>query len=1268
MTKSSILVCASALALAAVLPAAASVPWVWAAYENVDSFATAGAMEVDGAGACHLCYMTNRDYGLCRWTVRVGPNQWVNALTGQPWPGGQPYDNISQTVFPRMAIDANRNVYIYSATNYDSSLVIKKYSYAGSNTWTLAASVTVPNFQGRVGSIRISPTGDIAVGMSNFPNPPGIAICAGGDIANPSAWTSYVSWDYNEDFVFDGAGNIHLLSNGDYGTGGDGYKVLFLDYYYKKYSRTMQLLNTPIRVTDANIIPDSCRIFDHSLALDGDNVYTCFRIAGYQGLNDAWMWKLIHGTQLVGPINLTPLPDYGPNSACGSAFVYGKNGNIAVAYLRGTVYLPNDIPHTIFGYDVINDRRSDSLNPGMRTTNIAGAMDNQGNLYVHGRADFLIFGMLPGPAGLGRMTGYVRDSGGAPHNGATVRLLGSGLDRVVYTQPDGSYFMGAVPPGTYTATAWKLGYSTDMRGSTVISPDQTTTVNFTIDITQGTITGFVRDTAGMPMSGVTVTAAGIGTYSTTTGANGGFTLGGVAVGNYNVTASKFGYRSQTQTAALAYNGQTTSLNFTLDLWTIAQAKALPSGSSVQLKAKPVTAVFSADGCLYIEEADRSSGIRVSASASGISVGDLVDVAGQITQRLPDGVNAAERQISATSVARASAGAPVLPIAMTCRAIGGAAQGLCPGVKDGVGLNNIGLLVTVAGRVTHKVTTYIYVDDGSKIPDISGRIGVMVKCPSTPSVSVGNIVAVTGVVQGSIPSGWTTNRRFLQMRDWNDLTIVSTAPTTGAIAGTVTNSQGAGISGAAVSASPGGYSTTTGTGGSYSLSNVAPGTYDVTAAATGYVAQTRQGISVTAGQTTGCDFTLAPSAGVISGYVRDTSGSPLSGAAVSTNQGGYTATSNSDGSYAMVNVATGTYSVTASLAGYDSQTRDNVGVMAGQATTVNFSLTPRPGTISGIVKDTSNNPIAGAAVSTNTGGYSTTTNADGSYALTGVAPGTYSVTASKTNYNSQTKTGIVVNPGGSVSCSFNLAPQPGTISGYVKDTSNSPISGATVATNTGGYSTTSAADGSYSLAGVAPGTYSVTASKTNYVSQTINNVVVSSNQTTTVSFSLTYSPPVEKLLNGGFEGGFFSFWGGMMPNSWGATWRDPYQYPATVWADYNYGGSRGHVVKLTVPPMNQESGIIQVVSGLTPGKSFTFSADAYQFQQGCNVWLAVDPNGGTVLPAKTVHFLNVTGQWNRQQFTGTVGAAGVVTVFLWVWHQWDPTGDVYLDNASLMVNQ
>lgn len=455
-------------------------------------------------------------------------------------------------------------------------------------------------------------------------------------------------------------------------------------------------------------------------------------------------------------------------------------------------------------------------------------------------------------------------------------------------------------------------------------------------------------------------------------------------------------------------------------WGIGAVKPLSDGAQVKLHSKVVTGVFVSDGCVYVEDADRASGIRVVTSQGGLAVGDRVRVTGSMATRAVSGYPA-ERQISATAVTKLSSGAPLKPLGMGCESIGGKAAPNLPGAKDAAGANNMGLLAKIVGRITKVLGSYLFVDDGSNVENVSGsgpEVGVMVRCPSTPGVALGNIVSAVGVIEGSIPTGWTANRRYLRLRDMSDLRVLW-PPTTGAISGTVTDAYGTPLSGAVVSTETGGYTATTQSGGSYTVSSVAPGTYTITASKSGYVSQAQPGITVAAGQTTTANFTL--------------------------------------------------------------------------------SLIP-----------------------------------------------------------------------------------------------------------------------------------------------------------------------VEVLTNGGFEGGFTDFWGGRIANSWSAVYRNQSSADNTEWTDYALGGSNGTVQSVYLSFTGGESGIRQTVSGLTPGRGFRFSAYAYASSGNSTCWIAADPDGGTALPSRTAAFPTSIGAWNYGEVTGTVGSAGKVSVFLWVWHQSNPPGTCCFDSASLMV--
>lgn len=210
-----------------------------------------------------------------------------------------------------------------------------------------------------------------------------------------------------------------------------------------------------------------------------------------------------------------------------------------------------------------------------------------------------------------------------------------------------------------------------------------------------------------------------------------------------------------------------------EAWTVGAVKRAAEGTQVALRDKVVTAIFASDWSIYVEDASRAAGIRVAASGAGLVVGDRVTVTGTMSTRVVSSYPS-ERQISSAVVTKTSSGVPLNPIALSCASLGGAAAPGVPGVRDAIGANNMGLLVRIAGKVTKVLGNYVFVDDGSRVGNVSAagpEVGVMVRCPSAPGVVAGAFVSATGIIEGSIPSGWTANRRYLRLRDITDLRVL-----------------------------------------------------------------------------------------------------------------------------------------------------------------------------------------------------------------------------------------------------------------------------------------------------------------------------------------------------------------------------------------------------------------------------------------------------------------------------------------------------------------
>ena len=161
---------------------------------------------------------------------------------------------------------------------------------------------------------------------------------------------------------------------------------------------------------------------------------------------------------------------------------------------------------------------------------------------------------------------------------------------------------------------------------------------------------------------------------------------------------------------------------------IGLARLLPDGTAVTLSNVSVTGVF--DGEFYVEEIDRSSGILV--LGTGVNIGEAVDVSGKLTSVR------GSRAILDPIVEWSGQTDFLEPLALGTRDV---YNPEAPG-----GLNNIGLLVTIWGRVTAVGTGWFYVDDGFARLDGSGSIGLRVDAARVASPpSVGQYVVVTGVL-------------------------------------------------------------------------------------------------------------------------------------------------------------------------------------------------------------------------------------------------------------------------------------------------------------------------------------------------------------------------------------------------------------------------------------------------------------------------------------------------------------------------------------------
>jgi hypothetical protein len=327
-------------------------------------------------------------------------------------------------------------------------------------------------------------------------------------------------------------------------------------------------------------------------------------------------------------------------------------------------------------------------------------------------------------------------------------------------------------------------------------------------------------------------------------------------------------------------------------------------------------------------------------------------------------------------------------------------------------------------------------------------------------------------------------------------ISSGGGSSGVLTGKVTNTFGAALLGATVTA--GSSTAQTAADGSWQLPNVAAGTVTVSANLGGYSGAS-ESATITAGNTTTAGtLALAPvNPGSVTGQVMNSAGTGIAGATVSSR--GVTIATDAGGNFALANLPAGAATITVSATGFANGSA-TVTVVAGTNTAAPLiTLVSSSGSITGTVKSSSGAAITGASVGFGGGG--ATTSSTGGYNISGVPAGTVQLVASATGFQSVTQN-VTVAGGATSTANFTLTPVSGgtgTVTGKVTNVSTAgALSGATVKWSGG--STTTSTTGVYTLTGVTAGSVSITASRTGYLARTLT-VTVSGGATSTLNIPL-----------------------------------------------------------------------------------------------------------------------------------------------------------------------
>lgn len=159
--------------------------------------------------------------------------------------------------------------------------------------------------------------------------------------------------------------------------------------------------------------------------------------------------------------------------------------------------------------------------------------------------------------------------------------------------------------------------------------------------------------------------------------------------------------------------------------TIGGAKTRLPGTQVTLPGKVVTAVFG--DCVFVEEPDRSSGIRCAGPTSGLQAGMVVDIQGTV------GSHYGEVVLTGAVFTQTGCTGQVRPLGLPCESF------------SRIGLSVEGMLVRVAGRVDRTGSGYFVLYDGSHVLSPRGGMGTEIWVESGSSgPALGSYVAVTGI--------------------------------------------------------------------------------------------------------------------------------------------------------------------------------------------------------------------------------------------------------------------------------------------------------------------------------------------------------------------------------------------------------------------------------------------------------------------------------------------------------------------------------------------
>ena len=581
------------------------------------------------------------------------------------------------------------------------------------------------------------------------------------------------------------------------------------------------------------------------------------------------------------------------------------------------------------------------------------------------------------------VSGRITDASGVAVADATVTLSSTKGGATVRSGTDGRYVAGQLIEGTYSVTIAKTGFSSVTQSNYTVTGGGSQTLNQQIVRLQGGISGTVTLTgAGTGLPGASVTAINQSTgraYTAVSAANGAYSLTGLSLADYSVTATLAEYTGGTaQSVSITPDATAGSASFVLQKneagiagTVVSSAGGAVGGVTVQLSGELGSAsVVAGSGTRagQYEIQGLVPGVyNVTVLAEGYAFEDIDPVTLVQGQTL---------QQSLTVVPNVGQ--------ITGRVVnqGGSALAVTATVVASDGIN----------RYTARTTS-----DGSfTIAGVSNDASYTL---STEILREGYSIAQSTV---ALPAGSTTASAG------NLVVTVSRS----SISGAITRSDGGSLSGFTISLLSGGSivtTTSTGTDGTYAFTFLEDGAYSVLPSREGFVFGAAQNVTLGVNDTeTGVNFSAAPNVGDVAITVND-GASPVGGARVvlvnadnSIVYAGNTQISGGNAIALFEDIKAGeTYTGTVTAANYGAASIAAFSLSSGGSISRTVSLAANDYAITGTINSSLGGGVAGASViasNSETGvSFSGTTTQNGSYTISEMSAGTYVVSASASGF-------------------------------------------------------------------------------------------------------------------------------------------------------------------------------------------------------------------------------------------------------------------------------